>query len=175
MVGVWGVPLRRCLAELSHLPALTGLPGLGEGHSCPKGLPIQVVPFHSHSPFLWLRTAHPLCEGHSKSCFLQCIVRETEARRGSRWGSMCPIREEYPCALFPSSSSHHQETRQILGELGERRGRVILHLLCSVSSTFPAIVHLLASSQGPWFMIPIDEKKEAQRGQMSCPESHSGR
>lgn len=138
MVGVWGATLRRCLAEPSSLPALTGLPGLGEGNSCPKGLSIQVVPFHSHSPFLWLRTAHPLREGHSKSCLLQCIVRETEAWRGSRWGSMWPIQEEHPCSLFPSSSSHHQETRQILGEVGERRGRVILHLLCSVSRTFHA-------------------------------------
>lgn len=27
----------------------------------------------------------------------------------------------------------------------------------------------------PWFMIPVGDKTEAQRGQMSCPESHSGR
>lgn len=57
--------------------------------------------------------------------------------------------EEHPCALFPSSSSQHQEARKVLGEVGERWGTFIQHLLCSVSSTFQALVHLLESSQGP--------------------------
>lgn len=127
MVGVSGVSFLG-VGWVSPLiyPAVTEGPGLGERKKLTKGRPPnQVILFQTRFPFLWFLTAHCLCEGSSRSYYSQCIVRETEAQRGLKWGSVWQIQGEHLCALSPSSSSHHQKTRKILGEVRMRREDVL--------------------------------------------------